>query len=79
MMPVMKTLYKRTIEARELPAAWREEGQFAPDDRVTIWVEPEDPELAEAASLGEIMNIIGRRMQERGLTEEQLEDIVDER
>ncbi len=75
----MKTpVLKRTIPARELPAEWREQGRFAPDDRVTVWIELEDPELAGAASLRAVMDIVGRRMQERGLTEAQLEDILNE-
>ena len=69
---------KKTLAARELPPEWRDEGRFAPDDRVTVWIEPEDAELAGAASLRAIMDVIGRRMQERGLTEQELEDILDE-
>ena len=36
----MKTLYKRSLAARELPAEWREEGRFAPDDQVTGVITP---------------------------------------
>lgn len=75
----MKTLYKKAIEARELPAAWQQEGQYSPDDRVTVWVEPQDPELAGAASLRELMDIVGRRARERGLTKKRLRDILNER
>lgn len=69
----------KTLPARDLPAAWREEGQFRPDDRVTVTIEPEDPELAAAGSLIEVMNIIGRRAQARGLTEEKLQEILNEK
>ena len=41
-------------------------------------IEPEDLELANAASLEELMTIVGRRAQERGLTEAKLQDILDE-
>ena len=41
-------------------------------------IEPEDPELANAASLEELMTLIGRRAQERGLTEAKLQNILDE-
>jgi hypothetical protein len=68
---------QKTVEARELPKAWREEGRFAPDQRVVI--EPEDPELAAAASLEAVMDIVGRRATERGLTEERLAEILNER
>jgi hypothetical protein len=69
---------QKTVTARELPAAWREEGRFTPDQRVTVVIEPEDPELAAAASLEAIMDIIGRRARERGLTEEKLAEILNE-
>ena len=72
------TAIKKTLAARDLPAEWREEGRFAPDDRVTVWIEPEDAELAGAASLRAVMDVIGRRMGERGLTEEKLEEILNE-
>lgn len=36
----MRTVYKRSVEARELPARWRKEGRFAPDDRVTVVITP---------------------------------------
>lgn len=70
---------QKTVMARELPEAWRNEGRFAPDQRVTVVIEPEDPELAAAATLEAVMDIIGRRAAERGLTEEKLAEILDER
>jgi hypothetical protein len=63
---------QKTVMARELPKAWREEGRFALDQRVTVVIEPEDVELAAAASLEAVMDIISRRAAERGLTEERL-------
>ena len=35
----------KTLGARELPEAWREEGRFAPDQRVTVVIEPGIPSL----------------------------------
>jgi hypothetical protein len=70
---------QKTVAARELPTAWREEGRFAPDQRVTVVIEPEDSELAAAASLEGVMDIISRRARERGLTEEKLAEILNER
>ncbi|MGH6900134.1 MAG: hypothetical protein ACREJ5_26890 [Geminicoccaceae bacterium] len=69
---------QKTLTARELPEAWREEGRFAPDQRVTVVIEPEDPELAAAASLEAIMDVISRRAKERGLTEAKLAKILNE-
>jgi hypothetical protein len=70
---------QKTVEARELPKAWREEGRFTPDQRVTVVIEPEDPELAAAASLEAVMDTISRRATERGLTEERFAEILNER
>ena len=70
---------QKTVTARELPKAWREEGRFALDQRVTIVIEPEDLELAAAASVEAVMDIISRRAMERGLTEESLAEILNER
>jgi hypothetical protein len=70
---------QKTVIARELPEAWREEGRFALDQRVTVVIEPEDTELAAAATLEAVMDIISRRARERGLTEEKLAEILNER
>jgi hypothetical protein len=70
---------QKTVLARELPEAWREKGRFAPDQRVTVVIEPEDRELAAAASLEAVMDIISRRASQRGLTEDRLAEILDER
>lgn len=74
----MKVLLKKSVSARDLPRAWQEEGRFLPDERVSVWVEPDDPEFAAAVTLDNIMDIIGRRAQERGLTEEKLESILND-
>jgi hypothetical protein len=36
----MSTTLRKTVPARELPAAWQEEGRFAPEKPVTVTVEP---------------------------------------
>lgn len=74
----MTTLVKKSVKARDLPKEWREREQFGPDETVTIYIEPEDPELAQASNLSEIMDLIGKRAQERGLTDEKLEEILAE-
>ena len=74
----MKVVYK-TVLASELPAAWREEGGGALTDRVVVRIEPDDPELANAARLVEVIEIVGRRARARGLTEEKVAEILDER
>jgi hypothetical protein len=67
---------KKILAARELPAAWPEREQFAPDDRVIVWIEPEDEELRRAASLQQVMDIIGARAKARGLTPNKLDRIL---
>jgi hypothetical protein len=74
----MGVVLRKTIEARELPASWQEEGRFAPNEQVMVRIEPVDPELGGAGSLAELMNIIGQRAQSRGLTEGKLREILDE-
>jgi len=34
----MSGLYQKSMKARELPAKWREEGRFAPDDQVIVTI-----------------------------------------
>ena len=69
---------RKTLPARELPATWPERERFAPDDLVTIWIEPEDEELRRAASLQQVMDIIGERAKARGLTPEKLDAILND-
>jgi hypothetical protein len=67
---------KKIVLARELPAEWSERERFAPDDRVNVWIEPDDEELGRAASLQQLMDIIGERAKARGLTPEKLDRIL---
>ena len=67
---------KKIVSACELPAAWPEREQFAPDDRVIVWIEPEDEELGRAASLQQLMDIIGGRAKARGLNPKKLDRIL---
>jgi hypothetical protein len=69
-------IIEKTLRASELPVAWQHEGAFAPTDKVRVRIEPDDRELAEAANLAALMDIVGRRMQERGLTEKELDEIL---
>jgi hypothetical protein len=36
----MKSLYRKSVKARELPAEWQREGSFSPDDEVTVIITP---------------------------------------
>ena len=44
----MTTTYSKTVKARELPAEWREEGHFAPDEQVTITIVRENTEPGDS-------------------------------
>ena len=74
----MKTIDK-TLSASELPVAWQREGEFLPTDLVRVRIEPDDAELAQAANLVEVMRIVGRRARARGLTQERLDEILNEK
>ncbi len=73
----MATVHK-IIKAGELPRDWARD--FAdPDQPVRVTITEIDPELEDAKSLSEVMDLIGARARERGLTPEILDDIVHER
>jgi hypothetical protein len=42
------TTYSKTVKARELPAEWREEWRFAPDEQVTITIVREHPKPGDS-------------------------------
>ena len=69
---------RKTVPARELPATWSEREQFAPDDLVTVWIELEDAELERAASLRQVMDILGERAKARDLTPRKLAAILND-
>lgn len=69
---------EKCLPASELPIEWQREGNFAPTDRVLVRIEPEDRELDEAANLVDAMRIVGRRARARGLTQEKLDEILNE-
>jgi hypothetical protein len=69
---------KKTVAARELPPAWPEREQFAPEGRVTVWIEPEDAELERAIALRQVMDLISARAKARGLTPRKLKAILND-
>jgi hypothetical protein len=42
----MKSLYRKSMKARELPAEWRREGCFSPDEEVTVTITPAIAEVS---------------------------------
>ncbi len=50
----MRGAYRKTVQARELPAAWREEGRFSPDKQVSIVITP-----AARSGAGSLRRFIG--------------------
>jgi hypothetical protein len=69
---------KKTVVARELPSTWPERDEFAPEDRVTVWIEPEDAELERATTLAQLMDLISARAQARGLTQRKLKALLND-
>ena len=50
----MRSTYRKTVEARELPTTWREEGRFAPNEQVTVVITP-----AARAGSGSLKRFVG--------------------
>ena len=68
---------KKIVRASELPRDWQRE--FAdPGQIVSVTITDVDPQLDEAGSLSEVMDVIGKRAEKRGLTEKILKDILHE-
>ena len=42
----MAITLRKTVTARELPTDWQWEGQFAPEEQVTVTVAPASPEAS---------------------------------
>ena len=74
---------QRKIKARELPATWELQNKFEPDESVRVLVAPDDPKLAAAKTLKELMDIIGKRAEKRatklGITESDIDDNLYEK
>lgn len=74
MVRAMKTISK-SIPARELPSEWREEGSFAPDDRVTVTIDAEDPAVTALRERIERAVAQSEQGQSRELTDQDFEAI----
>ncbi|HEX6014155.1 MAG TPA: hypothetical protein VFY87_20630 [Geminicoccaceae bacterium] len=51
----MAITLRKTVAARELPTDWQREGQFAPEDQVTVTVAP----ASQGTSCGSLRRFIG--------------------
>lgn len=71
----MKTPYKTSVPARDLPQAWQEAGEFAPEQRVTVTVEPEDSATASLRQGIEAAVTASERGESRELTDADFEAI----
>ena len=67
------------VKGKDLPADWAAKAEAKPESEYTIYIVPEDPELDAAKSVAEFMRIVGERAARRGLTEEKLNEILNER
>lgn len=72
------TIFQKIVKASELPPEWVKDVSDG-NEMVRIEVHKVDEELENAASLSDVMDIISRRVQERGLTPELLQEILNER
>ena len=72
------TIIQKIMKARDLPPEWAKE--FAdPDTEVQVEISEYDKELKQARSSLDVLRIISRRAEERGLTPEIVEEILNER
>jgi len=73
MGPILK------VKGKDLPPEWAATAEARPEGDYTVYIVPEDPELDAAKTLSEFMRIVGERAARRGLTEEKLNEILNER
>ena len=72
------TIIQKIVRAGDLPPEWAKE--FAdPDMKINVRLTEHDDELANANTPIDIMRVISRRAEERGLTPEIVEKILNEK
>jgi hypothetical protein len=74
----MSTVTLQHVLGRELAARLGEALRLDPDRAYTVTVQAEDEELARAASLKDVMDVVGRRAEERGMTPDVLRKILND-
>ena len=72
------TIVQKIVKAGSLPAEWRKEFSN-PDRDVRVEIREVDPELEAAKSLEDVMDLVAKRAEERGLTPKILQDILNDR
>ena len=72
------TIIQKIVKAGDLPPEWAKE--FAnPNVQVEVSITEYDEEVRNAKSTAELLHIMSRRAQERGLTPAILEEILNEK
>ena len=64
------------VSGRELPKAWAQRAQVQPDDMVQITIAPDRDEASK--KLIALMDNMGTQAEKNGLTEEKLNQILNE-
>lgn len=72
----MKTLILENISGDQLPEEWKRQADVQPGEQVEITIAPPRSERVQA--LLESIDDIGRQAAERGLTEAELTQLLDE-
>lgn len=67
------------VKGKDLPPEWASQAEAKPDGEYMVYIVPEDPKLDAAKTTAEFMRIVGERAARRGLTEERLNEILNER
>ncbi len=66
------------VKGREVADRLAEKLRLDPERTYRVTVQAEDEELAAAGSIKEVMNSVGDRAKERGLTPDILREILDD-
>jgi len=74
----MSSITLKRIKGREVAQKVSEALELEPDGLYRITVQAEDEKLARAEGLSDVMDIVGTRAQQRGLTSELLKDILED-
>ena len=72
----MKTITQE-VPGRDLPEEWRKKAEVSPDEYVTVIIRPSRDELTRR--LLEIAGRASAEAKEKGLTEEKLSQLLDEK
>jgi len=72
------SITQKILKVREFPPEWAKEFPN-PDVKVRLEIKEVDPTLDAVRTLDDVMDLISERAQQRGLTADLLQEILNER